>query len=424
VLEARSPLLFLKLLAGTAALQALMQLFVFVTGIVIVRHLTLDQYAWYTLATAMLGVATTLTDSGMRDAVMAQGGAVWREPMRLGAALAAGLAIRRKIAGATALLMAPVLVVLVLRQGGTYLQAALLCGALIPVFLATTMSPMLEVPLRIHQQLKRLLLLQVTSGVVRLVCVLAILALLPVAWAVILGALLPQLLLNARLKSAIRDVAPLDGTRDEAVARKIAAQVMRAMPHTAYYVLVSQLSVLLISIFGTTEGVAQVGALMRIALIMSFLLAVFQLVVIPLYARIPAGDTRQLRGGYLMLLGALGAVGVLAVGFTWIAPGAVLIILGPQYSSLTNEVVLAVASGALTVLSNGMIGLSAVRGVVVSPAISVPPNIALQVLLVCTLPLDAVSSMYWLSIGVSSVQVITSVLNYLWWLRARTAPDS
>jgi O-antigen/teichoic acid export membrane protein len=405
-----------KLLVGTAALQVVAQLLVFVTGIVLVRELTLEQYAFYTLATAMLGVATTLTDSGMRDAVMAQAGAVWREPHRLGAALAAGIAIRRKIAIGSALLIAPVLAVLVTRQGGSYKDGALLCAALIPVFLATTMSPMLEIPLRIHQQLKRLQLLQVFSGVVRLAFVLAVLLVFPMAWAVVLGALVPQLLLNARLRSGIRELAVLDAPGDELAQRKIASQVMRAVPGTIYYVLVSQLSVLLISLFGTTEAVAQFGALCRIALLMSFLLAVFQLIALPRYARVPASESARLRSVYLLLLGGLSAIAALAIAFTWLAPGAVLFILGSKYSSLTHEVVLAVASGALTVISTALIGLSAVRGVVVSPLVSIPPSIVVQLLLVLTLPLDAVSSMFWLSIAVSAVQIIASAANFLRWL--------
>jgi len=415
VSSTRSIVLFsaFKLLVGTAALQVLAQLLVFVTGIVLVRELTLEQYAFYTLATAMLGVATTIADSGMRDAVMAQAGAVWREPHRLGAALAAGIAIRRKIAIASALLIAPVLAVLVMRQGGSFIDGALLCAALIPVFLATTMSPMLEIPLRIHQQLKRLQWLQVFSGVVRLAFVLAVLLIFPMAWAVVLGGLVPQLLLNARLRSGIRELATLDAPRDETAHQKITAQVMRAVPGTIYYVLVSQLSVLLISLFGTTEAVAQFGALCRIALLMSFLLAVFQLIALPRYARIPARETVQLRRVYLLLLGGLTAVGVAAVAFTWLAPSAVLFILGAKYSSLTHEVVLAVASGALTVISSALIGLSAVRGVVVSPFVSIPPGIAVQVLLVLVLPLDAVASMFWLSIAVAAVQAIASVANFL-----------
>lgn len=402
---------------GTATLQALVQFFSFASGLVAVHYLSVDQYAYYTLAMAVLGIAGALSDSGMRNAVMAQGGAVWQERVGLGAAVAAGLAIRRKVATVCAIVLCPVLIALMMRQGAAVHDAILLSVCVVPVFLATTVSPLLEIPLRLHQRLKSLQLAQTVASLLRLALVAVVSFLVPHAWLVVLSAFLPQFLLNDKMRKLSTDIADSSAQPADATRSAISKQIARTLPGTVYYVFVSQLSVLLISIFGSTESTAQVGALGRLALIVSFLLAVFQLIAIPRFARFPEQDRRGLTRIYVLLLSGISAAAVFAVLIAWLMPHAVLFILGAKYSALTSEVVIAVAAGALSVIAGAAGTLAAVRGVVVSPFISIPPSIAVQILLIATLPLDSVSSMFLLSLAVSAVQALAYVGNFVRWLK-------
>ncbi|MEJ1964422.1 MAG: hypothetical protein WDO56_23910 [Gammaproteobacteria bacterium] len=393
------------------------QLFVFATGIVVVRSLSVEQYAYYTLANAALGIASALADSGMGNALVAQSGRVWQEPDRLGAVMATGLAFRRKIALRCALVLSPVLILLVLRQGGSVSEALLLCGAMIPVFLATTATSLLEIPLRLHQKLKSLQTLQTIAGIIRLACVSIVSLLYPVAWLAILGALLPPLLQNRSLRKRSAGFADLQAPHDETARKKISQQIVRSLPGTIYYVFGSQLTILLITLFGTTESVAQVGALGRIAMIVTFLLSMFYMIAIPRYARIPETESKKLLRLYLLMLAAITAACGLAVLFAWIAPTVVLFILGAKYNSLSSELVLAVTAGSLSVICSAASSMAAVRGTVAPPLILIPPSIAMQALLVFLLPLDSVASMFWLSIAVSAVQLIVNVAVFMQRLR-------
>ena len=392
----------------------------FAAGIVIVRGLPVDQYAFYTLAAAMLGVATTLSDSGMSNAVMARGGAVWQSRDRLGAVVAAGLAIRKKIALAAAAIIVPVLIVLMIRKHGAPWDAFLLCAALLPVFLATNTSPLLEIPLRLHQRLKSLQLLQTLTYVARLACVLLAVLLWPVAWLVVGSALLPQMLLNAKLRTGIAPLADLNAPLDESVRSRILSQIWRATPGNIYFVCAGQLPVFLITIFGTTEAMAHFGALGRLAVMMTFLFSVFQLVAVPRFARIPEADRRKVLERYGLMLGAMAAAAGLIVIVAWVVPEALLFILGERYSSLTGEVTLAMAAGAMTVIANTAGNLAGVRGIVPSPFIFVSAGVAVQAILVCTLPLSEVSSMFWLSLATSTVQLIACVSVFGWRLLRST----
>ena len=394
-------------------MQAGTQLLVFASGVIVVRYLSIEQYAYYTLANAALGIAGALADSGMTAAVVGQCGRVWQQPDRLGAVLATGLALRRKVSFACMAVLVPILWWLAQRQGNSFSQALLLCVSVTPVFLLTANGALLEVPLRLHQRLRQLQVMQLAAAVARLACIAFMSAVYPVAWLAVLSSLPPLWLLNRKLRERSSVLAHFDAGYDNEAHKKITAQVLRSLPGTIYFVFASQLTVLLISFFGTTEGVAQVGALGRIATVVSFLLLVFHMIATPRYARIPETETKKLLRFYLLLMGSLATACVLAVLCAWIAPRAVLFILGAKYGSLTSEVVIAVASGAISVLASAAAGMAAVRGTVVTPLISIPPSLAIQALLVLLLPLDSVASMFWLSIGLSSVHLTANVAVFL-----------
>lgn len=406
----------LSSLAGTTVLQLLGQLAGFAAGILIVRLLPVEQYAFYALAIATVGTAGALADSGATNATMARAGAVWQDRLQLGEVLAAGMRIRRDLALASGMGACLLLAWLVMRQQGSAGAALLLCLGVIPAVMLTSSSAILALPLRLHQRLQMLQVLEVATAALRLLVVCMLLQLWPAAWLVLLIGVAPQLLHNILLRRLARPLAELDAGRADAHMRAIRSQVLRSLPATFYYALSAHLTVLLISLFGSTEAVAQVGALGRLAMLANLMLAVFQLVLVPRFARMDRTDWRRQYQRFLQSLGLVGAAGALAVLVASAVPGLLLQVLGPAYAGLQAEVVLAIASGAMAVLASAAGTLAGVRGAVVSPWLFLSAAIGLQALLVAILPLDSVASMFWISIGVSFIQVVTSVAYFRWWI--------
>lgn len=69
---------WIKLIAVTGSAQVIVQVLGFISGIMIIRMLPTQEYAFYTLANTMLGTMTILADGGIGTGVMAQGGKVWQ----------------------------------------------------------------------------------------------------------------------------------------------------------------------------------------------------------------------------------------------------------------------------------------------------------------------------------------------------------
>src|SRR5262245_11317298 len=97
-----------RLAAATTAAQATVQFLSLVAGILIVRSLSPEEYAYFTIANATLGAMTVLSDSGIGNAMLALAGPVWQDRRKLGAVLATAISLRRYFAVPVALALLPI----------------------------------------------------------------------------------------------------------------------------------------------------------------------------------------------------------------------------------------------------------------------------------------------------------------------------
>ena len=97
------------LLSRFVAVQLLVQLLGFAGGMLLVRRLSKEQYAFFTIANTLLGTMNLLADSGVGSGLTSIGGRVWDTPARLGQLVRTGLQLRRGLGLAAILAVAPCL---------------------------------------------------------------------------------------------------------------------------------------------------------------------------------------------------------------------------------------------------------------------------------------------------------------------------
>jgi len=398
VTQARSASAGIGHLVLTGAAQAGIQLLAFASGLLVIRYLPLQEYAYYTIANAVLGTLIVLTDSGISQGVMARGGKVWTNAHALGAVLASGLQLRRRFGLFAAAISLPLLGLLLHRQGASTATALLVTVSIVPLFLSTLTGQLFEVVPRLHQRLRVLQSIQFAGAALRLATLGAAIWALPSAWFAGIAAGFAQLWTTWRLRKLAGEMATPGLAPDARVVADITAQVRRTAPGAVYFAFAGQISVWLISLLGTTDSVAHVGALGRLAMAFNVLTAVVSLVVVPRFARMSQGAGHavlsrfwQVQGGLLALLAAV--VGVVAA-----FPQGVLLVLGDDYASLTLEIVLAAAGGALAMVSGSAYSMAAARGVVAPAWIVVPLALAMQGALIVLLPIGTVSGVVWLGL--------------------------
>lgn len=380
----------------TGGAQSAIQLFTFVTGLAAIRLLSIQEYAYYTIINAVLGTMSVLTDGGVAQSVMAQGGKVWNDRAALGAVLAGGRRLRRWFALVAGVIVVPMAFVLLQKQGASAGLALLLILSTVPLFLSSFTGQLYEVMPRLHQSLWALQRIQLATSCVRLLAIVGTLLVLPAAWITNLASGMAQLWSTFRIRGLAKTFADWHRPPDPAASKLMNAQVRRALPGAVYYAFSGQITSWLVSIFGTTEAVAHVGALGRLAMAFNLFTSVFTLILIPRFARMPEHGRSRVLTRYWEVQGALLVVLSLVVLAIALFPEPVFLILGPEYAASAGQVTVVAAGGALSVLAGSAYGMAAARGVIVNPALAILYSLIVQTVLIASLPLRTVSGVLWL----------------------------
>jgi O-antigen/teichoic acid export membrane protein len=394
-----------KLITITGSAQALIQAIGLLSGIFIIRFLPTKEYALYTLANTMLGTITVLADGGIATGVMAQGGKVWQNKNGLGATIATGLDLRKRFAAFVLVFAVPALLFMLHQHSQNWLLSSLIVVSLIPTFFTSLSGTILEIAPRLHQDISSLQRIEVGASIGRLAVMIPALFTLPWACVAILCSGLPQLWANRKLKSITYAYADWKQKPDPIVRKEILPIVKRVLPGSIYYCISGQITIWLISFYGSTESVAQVGALGRLTTVLNFVNIMFLTLVVPRFARLPA-DRKVLFTRFWMLQFMLILISAFIVGVIVLFPNQILAILGKSYSGLTNEIVLMTISSCLGMVGGITYSVSVSRGWILPPVLNIGGNIVAQAVLLYFLDLSNTK-------GVLMFAIINAVIIYV-----------
>ena len=208
----------------------------------------------------------------------------------------------------------------------------------------------------------------------RLVLVCLTLIIFPWAFVAILAAGLSQLWAGKQLVKLSGKFAPINTHPDISVRKKILAIARRTLPSAIYYCFLGQITVWLISVFGTTSSIANVGALGRIAVVLTIFTMLCNTLVVPRFARL-ADNKSLLLQRFLQIQGSLLFLSAFTIAMSYLFSAQALWVLGPNYSNLNTELVLSIVGACLGLISGVSFSLSTSRGWVINPAYSIPASV-------------------------------------------------
>lgn len=398
-----------KLVTITGSAQLIIQIIGFLCGVLVIRLLPTTEYALYTLANTMLGTMVLLADSGITSGVMSQGGPVWQDKEKLGRVVATGLNLRNKFGVVSLLIAVPILVYLLHHHGASLLFSVAIVVALIPSYFNALSGELLEIAPKLKQDIVVLQKLQVAGNIGRLVSLCVFIFIFPWAYIAVLANGLPQIWTNLRLRKLAATYVDSDAKPDPAIRKEILKVVKRLLPGVVYYCLSGQITIWIISVFGSTTSVAQLGALGRLAMTLNVISIVFAMLVVPRFARTES-VSKVLFNRYIQVQGALLGVCLLATAFVWIFATQVLWILGPKYAGLEYEVVLIIIGACLNILAGSSFSLLVCRGWVLNPLISIPINVVTMIVGASLLNVSTLDGVLYFNILISFVQVIMNAV--------------
>ncbi|TDD94671.1 lipopolysaccharide biosynthesis protein [Flavobacterium cellulosilyticum] len=365
----------LKLISIVGSTEILLKGIGFISGILIVRLLPIQEYAFYTLANTMLGTLVVLTDGGISNGVMALSGKVWQDPKKLGSILATGLDLRRKFAVITLLFAAPIIIYLLVLNKASWLTALLILLSLIPAFYADLSDSLLEITPKLHQDIASLQKNQLTVGFGRLMLTLLTIFIFPWTYVILLASGLPRIYGNLKLKKINEKFVDSNQKPDPIIRKEILRIVTRILPNIIFFAFSGQIVIWILSVFGNTNELASIGALGRFSILIGLFTSVLATLFIPRFSRLGDHKSKILKAFFIFQL-----ILFLFSGFVMLIvllfPAQMLWILGASYSGLTSELFLIILANCIGLISSLTGNLIGSRGHFLNPILVMTMNLA------------------------------------------------
>ncbi|HJT82399.1 MAG TPA: hypothetical protein VJ719_14490 [Chthoniobacterales bacterium] len=393
-----------KIIGNLAMVQAVVQILSFLSGILVIRSLTQQEYAYFTIANTMQGTLNLLADIGISAGVISIGGHVWQDRHRFGQLVSTALQLRKQLAFFALVGVVPVLYFLLARNGASPVYNLVLIGLVIAGLLPQLSSGVLSAVPRLRSDIGRIQLIDFTAAALRLIGLVALIWLLTAATAIAV-AMITFVIQYLMLRHYAAHTVELRAGTDPEDRQVIARFIRKLAPNAVFYCFQGQITVFLISIFAhRASAVAEVGALGRLAMIFAVLSNLLTNVFIPAFARChQAGKLRLLYAG---VVGGVTAFGILVIGLAVGFPAQFLFVLGNRYTHLSGELVWMVAGAVLASIASAMWGLNSAKGWISGSWLYIPATLVTQIALIPFIDFSSVNGVLFFNL----ISAIPSVL--------------
>ncbi len=321
----------LHFLTGQISVQGL----TFITGFLLLRWLSVEQYAQFSVAFAFQCTLNMLIDVGFSNSIVALVGNRGEDGGLVGSYIRSAQFYRFRMFLVMCLGSAVAFPLMTKHQAWGFQTKAILFAAIIlSVFLQGNM--MYGASLLIKRQLKSYYNAQLSAAVGRLIICLVLhkiglLSGVVAVWASTFWIFLTGFQYH---KSAQQFINEPDQSEPEH-NREMLQYVYPLVPGIVFTALQGQISIVLITIFGHTKNIAEVAALGRLGVIFSVFTAYYTVIVEPYIARV---DLNQLKLRYCQIALTSFGFGTLFTFLAFVYPKLYLWLLGPKYHHLQAEI--------------------------------------------------------------------------------------
>ncbi|HEV2842204.1 MAG TPA: hypothetical protein VGW39_12840 [Chthoniobacterales bacterium] len=370
-----------RLIGNFAFVQGLVQLIGFASGILLVRWLDQNEYAYFTIANTMQGTINVLGDIGISIGLVAIGGKVWQDRHRFGQLIATARHLRTTLGFVAIVVVTPILYWMLARNGASPAYAAILIGAILFGLLIQFSLGILGVVPRLRSDLSRIQTIDLTGAIVRLIVLVGCAFLFLNAAVALFVSAMAFLLQFWMLRRYAAHVVDLDAPENAEDRTAMKGFIKNQAANAVFFCLQGQITVFLISFFGSrAASVAEVGALGRLAMIFTVLGQLHLNVFVPAFARCQTAT--RLRWLYFAIVGGVTAFCLAVIAAAAFFPNQFLFVLGSKYSHLQHELLLMIAGTVMNVLTGTLWVLNASKAWIAGSWLYIPLTLGTQIVLI------------------------------------------
>ncbi len=334
-----------RLLALFAGGQGTIQVLNVIGGLLLIRFLSKEAYAQFTLGNSMLSILGGLIEFGFAPAIVALVADRIHDRALVGRYVRSACFFRDRLL----MIVGPGVFIALIVLGRKQDWPIGLLAAMGIVVLAAGFfqgrNVYFTIPLHMHRRVRLIYAPQVVGTLAKVAVFIVLWAAGLLSAVVALGVHLAMVVGVGRTlrRSAAKHMDPVR-VGDREINRRMLHHLAPMIPMHLFSVLQGHLLVVLVTILGSTTNIAEIGALGRIAQLFVFATALHTVLVIPWIARTPR---QRLFRRYMAAAVYPVVVCAAAVVFAFLFPGVLLWLLGPAYSHLRTEVGWMILAGGL-----------------------------------------------------------------------------
>jgi O-antigen/teichoic acid export membrane protein len=358
------------------SLQALSQVAAALAGILVVRRLPISDFAVYAIATSVQASLAVLSDIGVTTLLLSRVGQFHSDTSRVAELARTARAFRLRLLFWTLAVAAPVLWFALGESRPDvfhWILILLVLGGIVAVQVSSSLDgTILLALLRAERQqagqflgtLSRLagfgVILRASPNYLTALCI------------NLLGACVPAVLYRRTLAKLLPRT---ERTNDDDL-RSFQTFARTQFINAAYFAFSAQVTIWLVGLLGTSQVVAEVGALGRLSNIIVLAQSAILGVIAPRLARYR--DVAAFRVRYFQIVGAAIAASILLTAIAIWFPRPLLWMIGPKYGGLANTLPIAVGTACTFTVSITMFSLNSAKGWFDHNWVAVPLTILIQ----------------------------------------------
>lgn len=338
--------LWLSRIGNFIAGQGAVQILNFLVGFLLLRWLDIENYAQYSVAFGFQATLGILVDLGFSSSIVAMVGDRGNDAQVIGTYIRSIKYFRNRLYWLIIPIGAITFPLVVLKQHWPWHDQLLLFLSIAFSLYTQGLASFYSAPLLIAQRLKPYYAAQLVAAMFRLLGTGGIWFLLSLSawqasWISALSTLVTAWFYIHNSKDLVKEPAE----SDPKINRELLSYFTPLIPSTIFFAIQGQVSVLIITIFGHTTSVAEIGALGRLGQLFVLLGAFNGVVLSPYIARI---SQDQLLRRYVQIVSGAIVVGACLSLLAFAFPEPLLWLLGPQYANLRTETSLLILSSSIS----------------------------------------------------------------------------
>jgi O-antigen/teichoic acid export membrane protein len=396
-----------RYLSKFLSIQIVVQILAVFSGIIIIRTLSKEEYAYFTVANSLQATMNVLADSGISTGMMAIGGRVYDDSYKFSQLLKTGMKLRKYLGLIAAVIITPLLFWFLTNNGASYLYTSLIVTVILTELYFYLIQQIFTVVPLLRSNIRQMQYADLISNGSRLLMILAfslttVNALIYTLFSTIATSL-KTLFLYKSNDTIFKQKVSVNKKYESEVLDIVKGQIS----YVIFFCVQGQITIWLITIFGQAASIAEVGALGRLGVIFALFGSVISQIVIPSFAR--CKSISILRKRYLIVLFGYLLLTLFLMGIAYLFPVEFLWILGKNYSHMTQELPFVVLSSAISSMIGLAWGLNTSRGWVKDSWMIIPATITVQLILLMIMDLSIVINV--IAFGIFSLTP-TVVVNF------------